>query len=574
MQADQFNDNARTPAIAEPTREELLSGEALGGQTLSGPMIAGQTLAGQSVSGTNLPAASELIGEVTVKVCCICGLDVTQKKRSRDRSGRYWCAHCHGFIPAAEKTPGVTPCPDCGRETRQTLLVEQNGVRVCSACNQLYLAEAEPRRARKLTVTANPELEIHALIGKMVKGIIGLAAVGVLVTLYHFGLLYVHPMGWVPFLSALYFLGIVAVGVGIAIGIQYLRMAYRKRKREAEYDKMIQSLANQILATDDESHAMGISESPEPLRRRVERAIGRVEACAGQGKSAAGEILETLARKGDPEPLIHFLMALRPKTADTIGRNREIATISYLHGDFPIATSVVTAILLRLHYDQEAMTRQALICFRTGELEQSKKIFKRVVHTAKEKKSELDLAEAYSNLGMLHMMLSEFDDAANRYSQAMTIYKRLDREEGQADCLLSLGLIAFKKKQPLEAEDRFRNAMAINNRRNRHEGLSVCCSLLGVILFEKEPPELKEAEKLLNRAIELNIELGRPGGVAAAHGNLGLVRAKRGDLKGAREELLKAQSIYQRINRPKMMVKIQGMLKTVGTMSAARAARK
>jgi tetratricopeptide (TPR) repeat protein len=534
-----------------------------------------QSFAGSgSIQGvpTDAPRAEATIaGEQHAKICCLCGLDVVQKKRSRDKSGRYWCAYCHGFIPA-DKAPATNPCLDCGRETRQNSMVEQAGMKVCSYCNQVCLAEVEPRRLHKAAVTANPESEIRKLIRKLLNGIIGLAIAAAIVTLYHFGLLYFRPPAWVPFESALWVLGILAVAIAIAIGIQFIRIAYRQRMREEEYDKMLRSAVNQMLAIDDESHSMGISESPEPLRRRVERAIARVEACAGGGEAEAGEILVALAEKGAPEPLIHFLLMRRPETADTVARNREIATISYLQGDFTTAAAAVTAILLRLHHDQEAMTRRALICFKTGDLEQAKKIFKRVIYSAREKKNELDLAEAYGNLGMLHLMLSEYDDADVRYSQAMQIYTRLSRDEGQADCLLSLGLIAFRKKKGTEAEDRFRKALAINKRRKRREGLSICCSLLGVILVEKEPPELREAERLLNRALQLNLQLGHPGGVAAAYGNLGLVRAKRGDYAGAREQFLKAQSIYQRISRPKMMAKIQGMLRTLGTMSAAKAA--
>jgi len=125
-----------------------------------------------------------------------------------------------------------------------------------------------------------------------------------------------------------------------------------------------------------------------------------------------------------------------------------------------------------------------------------------------------------------------------------------------------------------EAEAQIREAMAINKRRHRREGLAVCCSLLGVILVEKRHPELKEAESVLNQAVRLNLELGRLGGVATAYGNLGLVRVKRQDFKGARELFLKAQGIYQRINRPKMMAKIQEMMKTAGSMSAAKAVKK
>jgi tetratricopeptide (TPR) repeat protein len=169
---------------------------------------------------------------------------------------------------------------------------------------------------------------------------------------------------------------------------------------------------------------------------------------------------------------------------------------------------------------------------------------------------------------MLHLMLEEYDDAAVRYGKAMSIYNRLKYEDGQADCMVNMGLIAYKAKKGKEVEHQFRAALDINKRHKRREGMSICCSLLGVILIEKDNPELNEAEKLLKQAVQLSLELGRPGGVAAAYGNLGLVHVKRRDFAGARELFLKAQSIYQRINRPKMVAKIQGMLRQVGGMSA------
>jgi tetratricopeptide (TPR) repeat protein len=514
------------------------------------------------------------IVEEPPKACCICGLDVTQRQRSRDRGGRYWCMHCSGFNATPDTKPGNTLCSACGRGTSPKLMVDQLGDQVCHFCNQVYLSELEGRQLHKDAVTANPEVEIRKLIRQMLNTIGWLAASAAVLTLYHFGLLYVHPKPWVPFVSGLYFLGSFAACLGIAIGIQYLRIDFRKRARRAEYDQMIRSVTNHVLALEDDSHAMGISEPPQPLRRRVERAVSRTEACAGRGVNGAAEIIQSLSKKFDAAPLIAFLLAQRPNTTDTVQRNREIATLSYLQGDLPTAASAITAILLRLQHDQEAMTRHALICFRNGELEASKKIFRQVVHLAREKKSEIDLAAAYCNLGMLHVMLSEWDDALNRYSQALTIYKRLNRVEGQADCMVSLALVAYRQKKTPENEGHFRKAMAINQRCKRIEGIAICCSLLGLILVEKEPPELKEAEKLLNKAVHLNLELGRPGGVATAYGNLGLARVKRQDFSGAREQLLKAQAIYQRISRPKMAVKIQVMLRTVGNMSAARAARK
>jgi tetratricopeptide (TPR) repeat protein len=520
------------------------------------------------------PPLVEVVVEEPVKRCCICGLDVSHQQRSRDRFGQYWCLHCHEFNSKPDKTPGCKPCPDCGRETRHSMMVEQLGKRICKSCSLNYLAELDHGRAHKLMVTAHPELEIRRLIRKFLIWLAGLAAASVVVTLYHFRLLYVHPKNWVPFESALWIFAAAAVGFGIAIQVQFIRMGIRKRIRLANYDEMIRSAANHVLALEEDSHAIGISEPPAPLRKRVERAVTRVRAFAGQGIIGAGEVLESLSKKSDVTAMIKLLCSQRPNTTDTVARNREIGTISYLQSDLPTATLAINAILQRLPHDQDAMTRQALICFRNGELELSKKIFKRVIHIAREKNSDIDLAAAYCNLGMLHVMLSEFDDAAIRYNQAMTIYKRLSLEEGQAECLVNLCLIAYRQKKGAEVEDQFRKAMTMNKKCNRLEGIAVCSSMLGVILLEKEVPELKESETLLNQAVKLNLELGRPGGVATAYGNLGLIRVKRQDFNGARELFLKAQAIYQRINRPKMTAKIQGMLKTVGTLSAAHAGRK
>lgn len=405
----------------------------------------------------------------------------------------------------------------------------------------------------------------------MALGILAAIVLSVLVCMYHAGFLYVKPASWVPFMSAVYLFGIVASGLVIAIGFQFSRIAVRQKQREGEYDQMIRAAANQILAIEDESHSMGINESPEPLRRAVERAVSRVEAKAGEGDAHAAEILDTLAKKGNPEPVIRYLLTLRPGTIDTAARNREIATISYLYGNFEVSRAAVMGILLRIHHDPEAMTRRALIYFRTGDFEHAKKEFVRVVNTAKERKSEIDLADGYRNLGMLHTLMSEWDDANVRYNQSLQIYERLKEDVGQADCLLSMGLIAYRAKKGLEVEHLFRRAMTINKSKNRREALSISCGVLGAIQLEKEPPDLKEGEKLLSQALDLNLELGRPTGVAAAYGNLGMIRIKQRNFSSARDNFLKAQSIYQRLSRPKQMAKIQEMLKTVSKLSAASA---
>jgi len=83
-------------------------------------------------------------------------------------------------------------------------------------------------------------------------------------------------------------------------------------------------------------------------------------------------------------------------------------------------------------------------------------------------------------------------------------------------------------------------------------------------------PSLWAARKsLMWRSTALDRVSGPPfGAVAAAYGNIGLVKAKRHDLKNARQYLLKALGIYQRLNRQKMVVKVQSMLTQISKAAA------
>ncbi len=94
--------------------------------------------------------------------------------------------------------------------------------------------------------------------------------------------------------------------------------------------------------------------------------------------------------------------------------------------------------------------------------------------------------------------------------------------------------------------------------------------VLGLLVYSNEEGKLSEAERMLRKAVALNDRIGRFGAVAAAYGNLGLARAKARDFKRARQMLLQALSIYQRLNRPKMVHKVQTMLTQLSKSAPAK----
>ena len=57
--------------------------------------------------------------------------------------------------------------------------------------------------------------------------------------------------------------------------------------------------------------------------------------------------------------------------------------------------------------------------------------------------------------------------------------------------------------------------------------------------------ELKEAEKLYNKSLEIDKELGRKEGIAATFINLGSIKEKLGELEEAEKLYKKALKIYE-----------------------------
>jgi len=102
------------------------------------------------------------------------------------------------------------------------------------------------------------------------------------------------------------------------------------------------------------------------------------------------------------------------------------------------------------------------------------------------------------------------------------------------------------------------------------EGMALDYGVLGLMVYNNEEGVLREAEQMLNQAISLNQRLARFGAVAAAYGNLGLVKAKNKDFKRARQMLNESLAIYRRLNRQKMVAKVQIMLVQLDKTSPAR----
>jgi tetratricopeptide (TPR) repeat protein len=354
-------------------------------------------------------------------------------------------------------------------------------------------------------------------------------------------------------------LWILLIGMIATAIVMRVKAMLRRRARIEADDSMRQKTINRILAGGERHHVQGIYERVEPMRKYVERATDRLEAAVAELVPDAQVIFENLERGGEPTRLLDFLVQQRDGDQDVVARNREIATLGYLGGDIQTASNAVDIILDSFPNDLDALTRRGTIAYLRGNPDEAKELYMRVLKLATANNNEEEKAAAHVHLGTLAQLLKLLGEAEFHHAGALKIYEKLEDEAGQADCLVNIGLIYQARAETTKAEDAYRKAMEINERLRRLEGLAVTCGCLGLLIYDRRG-DLEEAERLLGSALDLNTRLGRLGGMASAYGNLGLVRFKRGHTKAARELFTKSLALYQRLNRPKLAMKVQAWL--------------
>jgi tetratricopeptide (TPR) repeat protein len=352
----------------------------------------------------------------------------------------------------------------------------------------------------------------------------------------------------------IFLIGLVATAI-----VMRVKAMMRRRARIEADDSMRQKTINRILAGGERHHVQGIYERVEPMRKYVERATDRLEAGVADMIPDAQAIFENLERGGEPTRLLDFLVAQRKGAQDIVARNREIATLGYLGGDIQTASEAIETILDSFPNDLDALTRRGTICYLRGNNDEAKELYMRVLKIATANNNEEEKAAAHVHLGTLAQLMKLLGEAEFHHAAALKIYEKLADEAGMADCLVNIGLIHQARAETSKAEDAYRKAMEINERLKRLEGLAVTCGCLGLLIYDRRG-DLEEAERLLGTALDLNTRLGRLGGMASAYGNLGLVRFKRGHTKAARELFTKSLALYQRLNRPKLAMKVQAWL--------------
>jgi hypothetical protein len=117
-------------------------------------------------------AAASVAG---TKICCVCGADVTGKKRMRDAEGRYWCFEC-GTKDNMRKHP--VPCDECGEKFPEFELSGMDGALLCARCANERRLRAKREAAR---IAAAQQAEREAAERRRKLRLLAMAGAGLLV---------------------------------------------------------------------------------------------------------------------------------------------------------------------------------------------------------------------------------------------------------------------------------------------------------------------------------------------------------------------------------------------------------
>jgi tetratricopeptide (TPR) repeat protein/DNA-binding SARP family transcriptional activator len=152
-------------------------------------------------------------------------------------------------------------------------------------------------------------------------------------------------------------------------------------------------------------------------------------------------------------------------------------------------------------------------------------------------------AYACANLGVIHMRQGRYEQAAERYQEALARFSKTGDRVGEARTLTHLGLVNWRQGRYDEAAERHRQALTRYRETGNHGGEASALSNLGLVLWRQGRYE--EAAEVHRQALSLYRKAGHRFGEANALANLGAVLLAQGRYEEAADDLRSALTIFQ-----------------------------
>ena len=153
-------------------------------------------------------------------------------------------------------------------------------------------------------------------------------------------------------------------------------------------------------------------------------------------------------------------------------------------------------------------------------------------------------AESYLIRGSAYYYLSEYEKAAEDYSQAFNIFQKRDNRKGEAMSLGNLGLIVKERGKLDAAKEYHEQSLAISQEIDDRQAAANSLDNLGEIAQKRG--ELDASEEYHLQSLTISRELGNPQGEASSFHSLGVVAQKRGELDASKDYYLKSLELARK----------------------------
>jgi tetratricopeptide (TPR) repeat protein len=155
------------------------------------------------------------------------------------------------------------------------------------------------------------------------------------------------------------------------------------------------------------------------------------------------------------------------------------------------------------------------------------------------------VARIQSNLGIVHSMRGDLDEAMAQWGNALATYRQLNHKEGIARTLTNLGNGLLRRGDPAGAEQRLEEALVLYRELGRRRDSAVALDSLAALRLGRG--DLVNARRLNEEALSIYESVGDKAHVASELGKIATVLRAQGDLDGARRRQEQALAVQEEI---------------------------
>jgi tetratricopeptide (TPR) repeat protein len=199
----------------------------------------------------------------------------------------------------------------------------------------------------------------------------------------------------------------------------------------------------------------------------LDAALSRADALGQAGDAEARAAAEAARLSLDVEPLQNYLIAetdrrgykTREDATAYLAICREIAGLAEVRGDTGVARTHLDEIIRLVPEDLDALCRLGRACLLQNKLVQAEDAYKRILVLTADDEWR---AVAFTNLGTVHHLQADMEEAERVYDRALEIDERIGDVKGMAANYAYLGSLCRERGNLGKAEKMFAMALEID----------------------------------------------------------------------------------------------------------------